>query len=57
MDLGVRELLAGGGDEATAGTDETDGQVYHECRACGRAVDDDHDACPDCGGEVAGHLL
>jgi len=57
MDLGVRELFVGGGNEATAETDETDGQVYHECRACGRAVDGDRGSCPACGGTVAGHLL
>lgn len=57
MDLGVRDLFTGAGGEAEADAEETDRQVYYECRACGRELDDDHDACPGCGGEVAGHLL
>lgn len=57
MDMVVRELFTGAGGEAASDTDETNREVYHECRACGRDLDGDQDSCPECGGEVAGHLL
>jgi len=57
MDLGVRDLFTGSGGETAPEADGADRRVYHECRACGTALDSDRESCPACGGEVAGHVL
>jgi ribosomal protein L37E len=54
--MGVRDYLPVLADGGVGSTDAADGradeQTHHECRDCGRNLDGDEPACPECGGTV-----
>lgn len=48
--MGVTDYLPG------LGTDR-EPVTYHECRACGRTLEDAAECCPDCEGDVVTYEL
>jgi rubrerythrin len=51
--MGVRDYITVLADGGGGVTTDSDGQrIHHECRDCGKNLDGDDDACPNCGGAV-----
>jgi rubrerythrin len=48
--MGVSDYLPGLGTRDTS-------FVYRECRSCGMSLEEDHDQCPSCDGEVVTYEL